>query len=135
MSAHVILLVEDEALILLDVETNLVEAGFEVVCAKSAAEALQCFDTEPARFTGLITDIRLGTGETGWDVARYVRQAAPAMPVVYMSGDSAFDWHAQGVPGSVMIQKPFVMAQIITALTQLLNQAPLDPNASSPTTN
>jgi two-component system OmpR family response regulator len=133
MSAHVILLVEDEALILLDVETDLVEAGFEVVSAKNVTEALQCFDAEPAKFAGLVTDIRLGTGETGWDVARHVRQAVPAMPVVYMSGDSAFEWHAQGVPGSVMIQKPFVMAQIVTALSQLLNQAPVEANAASTT--
>jgi hypothetical protein len=50
-----------------------------------------------------------------------------------MSGDSAFEWHAQGVPGSVMIQKPFVMAQIVTALSQLLNQAPVEANAASTT--
>jgi two-component system OmpR family response regulator len=127
MHAHVILLVEDEALILLDVETALVEAGFEVVCAKNAAEALKQFDAEPAKFAGLVTDIRLGDGKSGWDIARHVRETSPSMPVVYMSGDSAFEWHAQGVPDSVMIQKPFVIAQIITALSQLLNQPPIQP--------
>jgi hypothetical protein len=43
--------------------------------------------------------------------------------VIYLSGDSAHEWTAQGVPGSVMLQKPFVMAQLITAITTLLNQA------------
>jgi DNA-binding response OmpR family regulator len=124
MLVQSILLVEDEALILLDVETALIEAGFEVVCAKNAEIALEQFDADQARFQGLVTDIRLGTGKSGWDIARHVREVTPSMPVVYMSGDSASDWHARGVPDSVMIQKPFVIAQIITALSTLLNQAP-----------
>ncbi|WP_348629776.1 hypothetical protein [Mesorhizobium sp. M7A.F.Ca.US.011.01.1.1] len=73
-------------------------------------------------FKAVITDIKLGDGPAGWDIGRHVRQAIPAMPVVYMSGDSAGDWRVQGVPESVMISKPFVPAQIITALIQLLNQ-------------
>jgi hypothetical protein len=40
-----------------------------------------------------------------------------------MSGDSAHEWSANGVPESVMLQKPFVMAPLITAITTLLNQA------------
>ncbi|BAV48052.1 response regulator receiver [Mesorhizobium loti] len=126
MQLQVILVVEDEALILLDVESALIEAGFEVVSARSAATAIESFDAEPSKFAGLITDIRLGEGQSGWDIARHVRQAVPAMPVIYMSGDSAPAWPAEGVPQSVMIQKPFVMAQIITALSTLLNQTPLE---------
>ncbi len=38
-----------------------------------------------------------------------------------MSGDSAYDWSANGVPESIMLRKPFVFAQLITALTTLLN--------------
>jgi hypothetical protein len=40
-----------------------------------------------------------------------------------MSGDSAREWSANGVPESIMLQKPFVLAQLITAITTLLNQA------------
>ncbi len=71
-----------------------------------------------------MTDIRLGEGKSGWDIARHVRGVAAAIPVVYMSGDSASDWHARGVPDSIMVQKPFVMAQVITALSTLLNDLP-----------
>jgi hypothetical protein len=45
------------------------------------------------------------------------------LPVVYMSGDSAHEWSANGVPESVILQKPFVLVQLITAITTLLNQA------------
>jgi DNA-binding response OmpR family regulator len=71
----------------------------------------------------LITDIQLGTGPNGWEVGRRAREVVPGLPVVYMSGDSAHDWTAQGVPESVMLQKPFVIAQLVTAITTLLNQA------------
>ena len=51
------------------------------------------------------------------------REVVSGIPVIYMSGDSAHEWSANGVPESVMLQKPFVMAQLITAITTLLNQA------------
>ena len=126
-----ILVVEDEPLILLDVETALQESGFEVVTAHNAAEAIAAFDAEPERFKGLITDIRLGAGKSGWDVARHLRQANSTLPVIYVSGDSAVHWGAEGVPESVMIAKPFVLPQIITALSTLLNAQPLAPEASN----
>lgn len=39
----------------------------------NAAEAFASFDAEPERFRALITDIGLGKGKTGWDVARHMR--------------------------------------------------------------
>ena len=48
----------------------------------------------------------------------------PDMPVVYMSGESAEDWTSQGVPNSIVLAKPFALAQLVTAVSQLLNSAP-----------
>jgi len=128
MNDQAVLLVEDEAILLLDLQVGLEEAGFAVVSAKNAVEALAQFDRDPAAIKALVTDIRLGSGPSGWGVSRHLRETVPAIPVVYMSGDSAKDWHAQGVPGSIMIQKPFVLAQVITALSTLLNaQPPVTP--------
>ena len=52
------------------------------------------------------------------------RQANSTIPVVYISGDSAIHWGAEGVPNSVMVTKPFFLPQIITALSTLLNDQP-----------
>ena len=131
MMVGAILVVEDEPLILLDVETALQEAGFEVVTAHNAAEAIAAFDAQPDEFKGLVPDIRLGAGQSGWDVARHLRQANSTLPVIYVSGDSAIHWGAEGVPESVMITKPFVLPQIITALATLLNAQPPAPEASN----
>ena len=39
-----------------------------------------------------------------------------------MSGDSAADWASAGVPNSIMLTKPFAPAQLVTAVSQLLNR-------------
>jgi DNA-binding response OmpR family regulator len=119
----ILLLVEDEALLRGFLEIGLSDAGFEVVLATNGTNATTALDGDGAHFKGLITDIQLGTGPNGWEVGRHARQVVPGLPVVYISGDSAHDWTAQGVPESVMLQKPFVIAQLVTAITTLLNQA------------
>ncbi|RWH73426.1 response regulator [Mesorhizobium sp.] len=129
MDAPAVLVVEDEAMILVDLESGLEEAGFEVVGVRNAAEAIAAFDVAPNRFKALLSDIRLGSGQSGWELARCVRQSNPRIPVVYVSGDSAGQWGAEGVPNSIMISKPFFMPQIVTALSSLMN----DPsNAAGP---
>jgi DNA-binding response OmpR family regulator len=45
------------------------------------------------------------------------------MPIVYMSGESAEEWAVKGVPGSLMIAKPFAPAQLVTAVSNLINEA------------
>ncbi len=124
MSIGAVLVVEDEPLILLDVETALQEAGFEVIAVNDAEQALAAFDADPTKFKGLVTDIRLGNGKSGWEIARHLRQANSSIPVVYVSGDSAIHWGAEGVPESAMITKPFFLPQIITALSTLMNAQP-----------
>ncbi len=117
-----VLVVEDETLILLDLESALEEAGFEVVAAASAERAIAAFDDNPGKFRALLSDIRLGRGLSGWEVTRHVRQTNSTIPVVYLSGDSASQWGAEGVPNSIMISKPFFLPQVITAISTLLNQ-------------
>jgi CheY-like chemotaxis protein len=117
-----VLVVEDETLILLDLESALEEAGFEVLAAASAEQAIAAFDGTPGIFRALLSDIRLGPGLSGWEVARHVRQTNSTIPVVYVSGDSASQWGAEGVPNSIMISKPFFLPQVITAISTLLNQ-------------
>ena len=124
MDASILLLLaEDEALIRMNLQDELADAGFELVVAANGAQAMAELETDAARFRGVLTDIKLGRGPDGWEIARHARELVPQIPVVYMSGDSAHEWDAQGVPNSIMVAKPFVGAQIITAISTLLNQA------------
>ena len=49
-----------------------------------------------------------------------MREADPTFPVIYMTGAAADQWASQGVPGSILLEKPFAPAQLITAISQLL---------------
>lgn len=116
-----ILLAEDETLLLLDFEDALKEAGFMVLAVTSGKKAVEHLKAAESSIAGIVTDIRFAESPSGWDVARIAREIDPEMPVVYISGDSAPDWASQGVPKSIMIEKPFVMSQMIVAISQLLN--------------
>lgn len=45
--------------------------------------------------------------------------------VIYMTGTHGEEWASKGVPNSVLLVKPFAPAQIVTAISQLLNASPL----------
>ncbi len=118
-----LLLVEDEPLIRVNLQEELNDAGFTLIIATNGAQAMAELESDAMRFRGVLTDIRLGDGPNGWEIARRARELVPGVPVVYMSGDSPHEWDAQGVPNSIMVGKPFVTVQIITALSNLLNEA------------
>lgn len=119
-----VLVVEDEPLIGLAVQQDLDNAGYEVLLTNSAVQALGELESAAESLSAVVTDIRLGGESDGWQIARRARELNPAVPVVYMSGDSAVDHSSQGVPHSIMIQKPFAAAQIVTAISTLLNKVP-----------
>ena len=124
---NLLLLVEDEVVIRAVVEEALTDGGFEVATAGDGHEALALLEADATRFRGVISDIRLGSSPDGWEVGRRARELAPAIPVVYMSGDSASEWASKGVPNSIMVAKPFAMAQVLTAISNLLIGADAHP--------
>ena len=122
-----ILVVEDEPLVRLVVVEALEEGGYSVVEVAEGDLALAQIDAAE-QLRGLVTDIRLGPGADGWQIARRARERFPAIAVVYISGDSAAQWAAEGVPRSVVLQKPFASAELAAALAGLLISAP--PNST-----
>lgn len=124
-STILILLAEDEPLIGLSLQDVLEHGGFSVQHVLTGAEAMAAVEGQAAAISGVITDIQLGGGADGWEVARRARELRPHIPIVYMSGDSAHEHSAHGVPDSIMLQKPFAPAQVVTAISTLLNSAPV----------
>ena len=99
------------------------KAGFDVTDAAQSGKALSELEADPSRFNGLITDIRLGRGPDGWEIARRARELIPNLPVVYITGHGSTDWPSKGVPNSLTLGKPFATAQLITAISTLLVEA------------
>jgi DNA-binding NtrC family response regulator len=129
-----ILIVEDEVLIRMDLVATLEAAGFTVVECGDGASALKHIDALDD-IQGLITDIKLGSEPNGWAVAHYARRKFPCLAVVYITGDSVAAWSAEGVPSSVILQKPFADAQLTTAISSLLTEAVAQKSMESPSPN
>jgi DNA-binding response OmpR family regulator len=119
----VLLLVEDDASMQELLGAELAEAGFEIVAVRNGSKALAELNADAKRFCAIITDIKLGRGPDGWDLGRRARELVSDMPVIYMSGDSTHEWSSKGVPNSVVIAKPFVPAQLVTAVSTLINDS------------
>lgn len=102
----------------------LAEGGFETEIVSSGEDAVALLKCEPTKCRALLTDVHLQGKLTGWDVAKQAREINPEMPVVYMTGAAADQWPSHGVPDSILLSKPFAPAQVLTAVSQLLNQVP-----------
>ena len=118
-----VLVVEDDELIQALIEDALLEGGFQPAIATSGEEALTLLTGMKGKYRALITDINLKGNTDGWEVARRAREIDPEFPIVYSSGRSADEWPSKGVPHSIMLEKPFAPAQLVTAIAQLLNSA------------
>jgi DNA-binding response OmpR family regulator len=117
----VVLVVEDDEPLQLVLHDGLKYAGFDVLAVASAREVLALLHSGVVKYSALITDIKLADGQTGWEVARQAREIDSSLVVVYASSAPAADWRAQGVPNSIFLGKPFAPAQLLTAVSQLLN--------------
>jgi DNA-binding response OmpR family regulator len=120
----VILVAEDDQLIQGLVMDALSQGGFEAAIAPSGEEAITLLQGALTNYRALITDINLLGRLDGWEVAKRARELKPDMPVIYMTGLAADDWASRGVPNSLLLQKPFAPAQIVTAVAQMLNSTP-----------
>ena len=121
MELPLILVVEDDQLIQSLVEGTFGDGGFDTAIAASGEEAMGLLQGQKGKYRALVTDINLTGKMNGWEVAQRARETEPDFPVVYMSGAAAADWTSKGVPNSIMLAKPFAPAQLLTAVSNLLN--------------
>ena len=117
----VVLVVEDDAPVQTIVEEALADGGFEPAIAASGEEAVTLLKGIKGKYRALVTDIQLRGVMDGWEAARRAREIDPEFPIVYMTGGNAAEWPSQGVPNSILLTKPFAPAQLVTAVSQLLN--------------
>jgi DNA-binding response OmpR family regulator len=119
----VIMVVEDDQMIQSLIEEALTEGGFEVAIAASGEEGVILLRGNRSHYRALVTDINLLGRIDGWEVAKAAREIDPTFPIVYMTGQSADQWASHGVPNSILLTKPFAPAQLVTAVSQLLNSS------------
>jgi CheY-like chemotaxis protein len=116
-----VLVVEDDTEIQAIIDEALCEGGYETALATSGEEAVTLLWGDRRHYRAVVTDISLRGNMDGWEVARRIREIDPAFPVVYITAGAGGHWASQGVPNSVLLTKPFAPAQIVTAISHLLN--------------
>lgn len=114
------LYVEDDILIQNWIVSVLEEAGFDLLIASDGAEALEILSSEDRSIDGVVTDVDLGRGPTGWNVARSARLRSASMPIIYASSSAEAEWMVNGVPFSRLVRKPYDSAHIVSAMCSLL---------------
>jgi len=114
-----ILLVDDEASVRRFVHTALLEFGYEdILDAGDAERAVDIVEKIGKPIHLLLSDIMLGGGATGIDLAKTVTDSRPATKVILMSGYP--NQPIELKPGWQFIPKPFVPSQLLTMVHRIL---------------
>jgi two-component system KDP operon response regulator KdpE len=116
-----VLVVDDEPQFLRALQTNLRGAGYEVVTATTAQEALSSAALQPSE--AIILDLLLPDGR-GTDVCRELRRWTDA-PIILVSavGDEAEKIAALDAGADDYVTKPFAIGELLARLRAALRRA------------
>ena len=117
--APVVLIVENDVLLRLVTANNLRDAGFEVIEAANAAEALRVLDRVPVDV--LFSDIDVSGNIDGLALAQWVRQSHADTRIILTSG-------AAKAPGDVeeyasFLPKPYAEKDVERLLRSVLSSS------------
>jgi CheY-like chemotaxis protein len=114
---HVVLIVEDEFLIRMDAVDIVRDAGFDVVDAENADEAILILERR-LDITVVFTDIQMPGSMDGMKLAAAIRGRWPPIKIVATSGLVKI-CPDELPPGSHFLPKPYSPSQIVGALHEL----------------
>ena len=114
----VVLVVEDEILVRMDAIDAIETAGFDVIDARDADEAISILERRnDVRL--IFTDIQMPGSMDGLKLAHFVRDRWPPIKIIATSGHAKIT--ERDLPeGSRFLPKPYAVAQIASAIGQLV---------------
>lgn len=118
MTAPVILVVDDEALLRLLAADHFAEAGFEVLEAANGAEAMDVLAARPD-IEAVLTDVQMPGDPDGFALSHHVREVCPPCAIVVVSG------RASPGPGELAeraryVRKPYRGQDVVRLVGELL---------------
>ena len=115
-----VLVVEDIAEIREAMVETLQSAGYDTAAAADAGAALTLMRRAPPPDL-LFTDIVLGRGLNGYELAQRAAELNPALKVLYTTGYAFRAQETQAaLPGSRMLLKPYRVGEVLQEIAQLL---------------
>jgi len=121
---HVILLVEDEVFIRLAMADDLMKAGFQVIQAATADEALKLLQSA-IKVDLVLTDIIMPGTLNGCDLASMVHASWPAIKVIIVSGQ--YRGALAITPADAFVPKPYFLPLLIGTIHRLLGISNVNP--------
>ena len=115
-AAHTVLFVEDDALVRMSAVDYLQHAGFTVVEAGSAEQALQALQAQPA-IDVMLTDLGL-PGMGGMELIAAALRLRPGLGVAVLSGRSGEEIGTLP-PGAVRLDKPYELERLRLTVLEL----------------
>lgn len=120
---EMLLLVDDEDAVLQVTARMLSGAGYRVLTAPDAAEALRLLERHGGEVAALVTDVMM-PGMDGRQLARIAAGRRPDLCVVFVSGfaEKLIDEHGNNLePGSTILAKPFDRERLVSAVRTALH--------------
>ena len=122
-----ILIVEDEAIVRLELADWLTELGLTVLTADDADEAITILDGHP-EIELLMTDIKMSGSMDGLRLAHHVRHRWPPVKIIVASG--RLDTQPCELPtGSFFMPKPLERQKLWRALADLAGEGRAHPSS------
>jgi CheY-like chemotaxis protein len=112
-----VLVVEDDPNVRLVLDELLHDQGLDVWSVADDLSAYQVLSQEADRFQVLLTDINLGAGADGFDIARRARSLNADIEVIYITGFPV-DPGRKAVEGGRLLTKPLnlgALAEMVRA--------------------
>lgn len=113
-----VLVIEDEALIRMDVAYQLRDEGFKIYEADDASEAIALLERH-SDIRLIFTDVDMPGSMDGLALAAAVRDRWPPVRIIVTSGHRIIDI-ADLPDGSVFFSKPYRHAEIVKSMRELL---------------
>ena len=123
LGPNCLLLVEDDPLVRLTVAMLMEDYGFQVSQAATAEEAISAMEgglDAPV----LVTDVDLGAGLTGPQLADHLRKQRPELLVVFITGRPASLGGRPTGPHEAMLPKPFEAGALASLVNRMVTSRP-----------
>jgi PAS domain S-box-containing protein len=123
--SETILLVEDEDEVRAVARRVLVEAGYTVLEAGNAAEAVDVYDRSTAQISMLVSDVVM-PGLNGHELSQMLRLRSPRLRTLFVSGYS-FDARGDGMEfdDDSFLPKPYDPTELARRVRSILDSTPL----------
>jgi len=115
-----VFLVDDEETILQTLRASLERNGFRVIEARDGLEAVTVFAERAAEISLVLIDLGLPR-MSGWEAFQKIKDHAPAIKVVVMSGHLEANLKAKIIKGGAcgFLQKPFAVAEALAEVKRV----------------